>query len=181
MAASAGLSWIFGRTVSVGYLALVDFAEVTALEGTQSDLVKRTEAQKADLARLEKEFSEKQAALSTLLSVLPAILVARALSRHRCAVAEHPGRRAGAQPPGHSVVAVEGDQRLGELEHDVLDALAELGARHRLRVGQDRCVRRQLLAHAAADVGVLPVEHRSERGDVDLEGWRGGRVFLGHG
>lgn len=76
---AAGLAWASLAVASL-LVAVLIFgawsqlkrmrAEVTALEGTQSDLVKRTEAQKADLARLEKEFSEKQAALSTLIGAV---------------------------------------------------------------------------------------------------------------
>lgn len=45
-------------------------SEVTSLEQQQADLETRTEAQKAELARVEAEFKEKQAALSTLIGAV---------------------------------------------------------------------------------------------------------------
>lgn len=76
---AAGVAWLSLGIASllVGILVFGAWSqlrrmrtEVSALESTQRALAERTEAQKAELARVEGEFKEKQAALSALIGAV---------------------------------------------------------------------------------------------------------------
>ena len=80
------------------------------------------------------------------------------------------GRQRGADVAPAAVLLREAHPGLagrGHLDHDLLDPLAERVLVEGLGLLEDRGVLGQVAAHQVADLGVLPVQQRGQRGNVD--------------